>query len=158
MIWLLAAGDRQLSVASRCLAGVAAGHLAIGLYRLAAGAPSSQPVTHTTWSWRNYISGGREGQTNMWLCPWQQRVITASSLQQPLSPPFHLLITTSCPQPLASTGTELGTESCSGSQVTQGAMGRDHNIWGSGLIWCLWARACISVPPTPGAAKEGVGG
>ena len=34
-----------------------------GDWSAAGAAPSSQPVTHTTWSWRNCIPGGRDGPT-----------------------------------------------------------------------------------------------
>ena len=57
-------------------------------------------------------------------------------------------------QALAATGEELGIESCSWLQATQGAMGRDQNVWWRWLTWCRRVLAHISVLPTPGAAKE----
>ena len=57
-------------------------------------------------------------------------------------------------QALAATGAELGIESCSWLQATQGEMGRDQNVWWRWLTWCRRVLAHISVLPTPGAAKE----
>ena len=80
---------------------------------------------------------------------------SSASPQPPLSPCpslhlYHQLST--------ATGCHMSrTESCSGSQATQGATRRDGDIWGLGLVLCLRTRAHISVPPTPGPAMEGAG-
>ena len=70
-----------------------------------------------------YIPGGRDSQhvTAAMAAARRRR-------RRPPPAPLQLL------QLLATTGAELGTESCSGSQATQGAMGRDRNVCGRGLI------------------------